>query len=972
MYEDEDEEPEPPTQKQLQACAVDANTAKVHFKNGQYQKCIEYATKALQVKPVDEELLLLRSKAYEKLEKLEEALQDVDKVLENNASSYRALQQKADVLFAAGDFEYAMVQYHRGMIIRPDQEQFRLGVQKSKNAIEESNEQADIDANPEHELFTAAFLPRNLDMKTCRDLTSKLLAERTRNDGQSALASLMSTSPQSAADRTRTIAGTISKTMRSSYVESTEPLSTRRSLVLSVDVTQPQSTTIALSPMATMRGSGGQGLTMRDGVDGNGMEGGGNYGGSTLRESLVSPRRMKRKQEEEMLTQRSMTSSMMGSGWQQQSSQRKSTTLGTQREEKEKPDEKSATKQKIEGATPPSSPRRTGGSRKYLGHLADDELFLRELSNDPAMLPLSEKLKDKTRRKGPAPTPYFPKTVKPKKKKRVEEEGEEANGANGGAGADAQAGSASGASGSAGASGGYGGADEGDSEEDDGESQDETPKQVTSEHVKISTAPKPAPLNELISGGLGFLESRTEFWKQKIPPGKVAAGGGASTAFPPDPSQTQRLSSTNAMNARERTMRDASYRSLHPASSNTTSTYSTIDIPPLALSDNSAVELLIPSESSVLDSSVPLKEEDAREALEAVEADITGKNIARGLELGKILQSRLAGPTEDKSVQMSRRDRSRAGRTGGDSTMRQSTASKTQAIDASSLAAGGSTSAAGVGGEGSGIGESNFGSQSLSTIAYCSLSEEIKASLLCKLYQLMGSGYMDLQKFSLASIYLQNVLDIASSNDLNAEYEDALDQLGRVCFYLGDYTQASVLFEKKATQILQRAIADDDSIVMLYPHDGTDKIDTPTADPTTLPPTAVTKLTLLYRDIAQSLCEACQYPRAALYATLARQFAQADGTADVEKEILLLSARIAHHKEGASASLRVLFTLLERAVETEDTRTAQIAVMNMVTICEQRGDDPSVITFLSTFIAETEQGSIPSDIIDQVKMMVKV
>ena len=51
----------------------------------------------------------------------------------------QALLQKADVLFAAGDFEYAMVQYHRGMMVRPDQSQFRLGVQKSKNAIEESN-----------------------------------------------------------------------------------------------------------------------------------------------------------------------------------------------------------------------------------------------------------------------------------------------------------------------------------------------------------------------------------------------------------------------------------------------------------------------------------------------------------------------------------------------------------------------------------------------------------------------------------------------------------------------------------------------------------------------------------------------------------------------------------------------------------------------------------------------------------------
>lgn len=44
--------------------------------------------------------------------------------------------QKAEALYHLGNFEHALMYYHRGLRIRPEMQEFRLGVQKSKEAIE--------------------------------------------------------------------------------------------------------------------------------------------------------------------------------------------------------------------------------------------------------------------------------------------------------------------------------------------------------------------------------------------------------------------------------------------------------------------------------------------------------------------------------------------------------------------------------------------------------------------------------------------------------------------------------------------------------------------------------------------------------------------------------------------------------------------------------------------------------------------
>jgi len=48
----------------------------------------------------------------------------------------QALFQKADTMYIKGNFELALVYYHRGQKLKPDSEMFRLGIQKAQEAID--------------------------------------------------------------------------------------------------------------------------------------------------------------------------------------------------------------------------------------------------------------------------------------------------------------------------------------------------------------------------------------------------------------------------------------------------------------------------------------------------------------------------------------------------------------------------------------------------------------------------------------------------------------------------------------------------------------------------------------------------------------------------------------------------------------------------------------------------------------------
>jgi tetratricopeptide (TPR) repeat protein len=107
-------------------------------KQKQFQKAIESFTKALEFQPEDRPCLVERSKCHLQLGDTSAALADAEASLKEDKTYHRGLYQKAETMYAMGDFEYALVFYHRGDKIRPDIKAFKLGIQKAQEAINNS------------------------------------------------------------------------------------------------------------------------------------------------------------------------------------------------------------------------------------------------------------------------------------------------------------------------------------------------------------------------------------------------------------------------------------------------------------------------------------------------------------------------------------------------------------------------------------------------------------------------------------------------------------------------------------------------------------------------------------------------------------------------------------------------------------------------------------------------------------------
>ncbi|XP_011638944.1 tetratricopeptide repeat protein 25 isoform X1 [Pogonomyrmex barbatus] len=119
--------------------ALLVNEATIHVKNGNYNKAIFLYNQALEMNPNDKNALIARSKCHLLLGNPQKALDDAEAALQLNpkdSSNYKAVYCKAEALYHLGDFEMSLVYYYRGMRIRPEFGQFRLGVQKAKDAIQ--------------------------------------------------------------------------------------------------------------------------------------------------------------------------------------------------------------------------------------------------------------------------------------------------------------------------------------------------------------------------------------------------------------------------------------------------------------------------------------------------------------------------------------------------------------------------------------------------------------------------------------------------------------------------------------------------------------------------------------------------------------------------------------------------------------------------------------------------------------------
>ncbi|XP_072742701.1 uncharacterized protein [Anoplolepis gracilipes] len=106
---------------------------------GDFNTAISCINKALGLNPGDKNALIARSKCHLLLGNPQRALDDAEAALRLNpedSNIAKAIYCKAEALYHLGDFEMSLMYYYRGMKMRPEFSQFRLGVQKAKDAIQ--------------------------------------------------------------------------------------------------------------------------------------------------------------------------------------------------------------------------------------------------------------------------------------------------------------------------------------------------------------------------------------------------------------------------------------------------------------------------------------------------------------------------------------------------------------------------------------------------------------------------------------------------------------------------------------------------------------------------------------------------------------------------------------------------------------------------------------------------------------------
>ncbi|XP_020289654.1 tetratricopeptide repeat protein 25, partial [Pseudomyrmex gracilis] len=106
---------------------------------GDVNVAINCINKALDMNPNDKNALIARSNCHLLLGEPRKALNDAEAALQLNpkdSNNAKAVYCKAEALYHLGDYEMSLVYYYRGMRIRPEYGQFRLGVQKAKYAIQ--------------------------------------------------------------------------------------------------------------------------------------------------------------------------------------------------------------------------------------------------------------------------------------------------------------------------------------------------------------------------------------------------------------------------------------------------------------------------------------------------------------------------------------------------------------------------------------------------------------------------------------------------------------------------------------------------------------------------------------------------------------------------------------------------------------------------------------------------------------------
>ena len=106
------------------------------MKRGAYKPALLYLEQALAINPTSNIVQSTRAKCLLFMGKWEEARNAADTVLDVDKKYVKALLVKAEALYNTCKFEHALVLFHRGLVLAPEGEDFRLGVQKCRKTIQ--------------------------------------------------------------------------------------------------------------------------------------------------------------------------------------------------------------------------------------------------------------------------------------------------------------------------------------------------------------------------------------------------------------------------------------------------------------------------------------------------------------------------------------------------------------------------------------------------------------------------------------------------------------------------------------------------------------------------------------------------------------------------------------------------------------------------------------------------------------------
>ena len=103
-------------------------------------KSIEYINKALQYTNNSDnnkkKCLQTRSLCYYILGKIDQALKDANEALEYDKNNVQSIMLKAESLYFKGEYEWALMYFHKGKRIRENIKEFQTGINKCTKAIE--------------------------------------------------------------------------------------------------------------------------------------------------------------------------------------------------------------------------------------------------------------------------------------------------------------------------------------------------------------------------------------------------------------------------------------------------------------------------------------------------------------------------------------------------------------------------------------------------------------------------------------------------------------------------------------------------------------------------------------------------------------------------------------------------------------------------------------------------------------------